>query len=48
MAVIELDRCIDELGFKGVEISTNVNGKDLTRAGAIRPLLCRLVRSSQS
>jgi aminocarboxymuconate-semialdehyde decarboxylase len=48
MAVIELDRCIDELGFKGVEISTNVNGKDLTRAGAIRPLLCRLVRSSRS
>ena len=48
MAVIELDRCIDELGFKGVEISTNVNGKDLTRAGAIRPLLCRLFRSSQS
>ena len=33
MAVKELDRCIDELGFKGVEISTNVNGKDLTRAG---------------
>ena len=33
MALAELDRCIDELGFKGVEISTNVNGQDLTRAG---------------
>ena len=33
MALTELDRCVDELGFKGVEISTNVNGKDLTRAG---------------
>jgi aminocarboxymuconate-semialdehyde decarboxylase len=33
MALVELNRCIDELGFKGVEISTNVNGKDLTRAG---------------
>jgi len=33
MAITELNRCIDELGFKGVEISTNVNGKDLTRAG---------------
>ena len=33
MAVAELDRCIDDLGFKGVEISTNVNGQDLTHAG---------------
>ena len=33
MAVAELDRCIDELGFKGIEISTNVNGLDITRAG---------------
>jgi aminocarboxymuconate-semialdehyde decarboxylase len=33
MAVAELDRCVDELGFKGIEISTNVNGTDLTRAG---------------
>ncbi|MBF0277426.1 MAG: amidohydrolase [SAR324 cluster bacterium] len=33
MAVAELDRCLDELNFKGVEISTHVNGKDLTRAG---------------
>ena len=32
-AVAELDRCVNELGFKGVEIATNVNGKDLTRAG---------------
>ncbi|MEE2746714.1 MAG: amidohydrolase family protein [Pseudomonadota bacterium] len=33
LAVAELDRCVKELGLKGVEISTNVNGKDLTRAG---------------
>ncbi len=33
MSMTELDRCIDELGFKGIEISTNVNGQDLTRAG---------------
>ena len=33
MSMTELNRCIDELGFKGIEISTNVNGKDLTRAG---------------
>jgi len=33
MAIAELDRCIGEHGFKGVEISTNVNGQDLTRAG---------------
>ena len=33
MAVAELDRCVGELGFKGVEISTNVQGQDLTRAG---------------
>ena len=33
LAIAELDRCVDELGFKGVEISTNVNGQDLTRAG---------------
>lgn len=33
MAVAELDRCVKELGFRGVEISTHVNGQDLTRAG---------------
>jgi aminocarboxymuconate-semialdehyde decarboxylase len=33
MAVAELERCIGDLGLRGVEISTNVNGKDLTRAG---------------
>ena len=32
MAVAELDRCVGE-GFRGVEIATNVNGTDLTRAG---------------
>ncbi len=33
IAVAELDRCVNDLGMKGVEISTNVNGTDLTRAG---------------
>ena len=33
LAIAELERCINELGFKGVEISTNVQGMDLTRAG---------------
>ena len=33
MAVAELERCVKEHGTRGVEISTNVNGQDLTRAG---------------
>jgi aminocarboxymuconate-semialdehyde decarboxylase len=33
MAVAELERTVKELGFRGVEISTNVRGVDLTRAG---------------
>jgi len=33
MAVAELDRCVKEHGMRGVEISTNVRGQDLTRAG---------------
>lgn len=33
LAVAELDRCIDQLGFKGIEINTNVAGQDLTRVG---------------
>jgi aminocarboxymuconate-semialdehyde decarboxylase len=33
IAVAELDRCVNDLGMRGVEISTNVNGQDLTRAG---------------
>jgi len=33
MAVAELERCVREHGMRGVEISTNVNGKELTRAG---------------
>ena len=33
MALAEMKRCIDELGFKGIEISTNVEAKELTRAG---------------
>ena len=36
MAVEELERCKNELGFKGVEISTNVAGQDLTRANLDR------------
>jgi aminocarboxymuconate-semialdehyde decarboxylase len=36
MAVVELNRCVGELGFKGVEISTHVNGEELTRAGLER------------
>ena len=33
MAVTELERCVKEHGMRGVEISTNVVGRDLTRAG---------------
>jgi len=33
MALAELERCMDELGMKGIEINTHVNGCDLTRAG---------------
>ncbi|MGI9351041.1 MAG: amidohydrolase family protein [Rhizobiaceae bacterium] len=40
IAVAELDRCIDELGFKGIEINSHVNGQDLTRAD-IEPFFAR-------
>ena len=33
IAVAELERSVKDLGMRGVEISTNVNGTDLTRAG---------------
>ena len=33
IAAAELERCVKQNGMRGVEISTNVNGKDLTRAG---------------
>ena len=33
MAIAELERCHREYGMKGVEIGTNVEGKELTRAG---------------
>lgn len=33
MAVAEMDRCIDQLGFKGIEINTHVAGEELTRSG---------------
>ncbi|WP_310222573.1 amidohydrolase family protein [Sphingobium xenophagum] len=36
MAVAELRRCIKELGFRGVEINTNVNGRELADP-AFRP-----------
>jgi aminocarboxymuconate-semialdehyde decarboxylase len=36
IAVAELERSVDQLGLRGVEISTNVNGVDLTRAGLER------------
>lgn len=29
-AVAELDRCVDELGFRGLEIATNVEGEELS------------------
>jgi len=32
LAVAELERCVDELGFRGVEINSSVNGLDLTDA----------------
>ena len=33
MALAEMKRCIGDLGLKGIEISTNVDGKELTRTG---------------
>ena len=30
MAISELDRCVNELGFRGVEINSQVNGEDLS------------------
>ena len=33
MALAELNRTVKELGFRGVELCTNVRGVDLTRAG---------------
>ena len=33
MAIAELERCHKEHGMRGVEIGTNVEGKELTRAG---------------
>jgi aminocarboxymuconate-semialdehyde decarboxylase len=42
MAVAELERCVKEHGMRGVEISTNVNGKELTRAG-LEPFFSKVV-----
>jgi len=33
MAVVELNRCVNDLGMRGVEISTDVCGTELSRAG---------------
>ena len=33
MAVAELNRCVNDLGMRGVEISTDVCGTELSRAG---------------
>lgn len=33
LALAELDRCVKELGMRGVEISTNVAGAEVSRAG---------------
>ena len=30
MAITELERCVSELGFQGVEISSQVDGDDLS------------------
>jgi aminocarboxymuconate-semialdehyde decarboxylase len=30
LAIAELERCFDELGFRGVELTTNVEGEDLS------------------
>jgi aminocarboxymuconate-semialdehyde decarboxylase len=35
-AVAELERCVGELGFKGVELNPNVMGTELSRAGLDR------------
>ncbi len=36
LAVAELERCVSELGFKGIELNTNVEGTELSRAGLDR------------
>lgn len=33
MAIMEMRRCVRELGFRGIEISTNVNGRELADEG---------------
>jgi aminocarboxymuconate-semialdehyde decarboxylase len=33
LAIIELERCVNQLGFPGVQIGSNVNGKNLDDAG---------------
>ena len=36
MSVTELERCVKDLGLRGVEISTHVKGQELTRSGLER------------
>lgn len=40
-AVEELDRCVDELGFRGLEIATNVEGEELS-SPRLRPFWDRV------
>ena len=40
-AIAELDRIVDELGFRGIEVCTSVNGEDFDDA-KFEPLLARL------
>ena len=35
-AIAEMERCVKTLGLHGIETSTNVLGKDLTKAGLER------------
>ena len=41
LALRELDRCMNELGFRGVQIGSNVNGANLNRASAPAGLSAR-------
>ena len=44
-AAKELERCVSQLGFKGVQILTNVNGEELSRS-SLCAVLARRPRSS--
>ncbi len=40
LAIEELERCVGELGFRGIEISSNVNGEELA-SGRLEPFFAR-------